>query len=162
MRNEDTMTYNAGEEVTAGSVNAIEDARIMLKGNYTVGRKICNVRELEAYCRELVGYSAVEEFHLLCMDCGCNLISEATISRGDLSSVSTPVPNIAKVALLSNARSVFLTHNHPGGTCAPSAEDLKATGTIKSALKMFDVEVLDHLIVTTNNGCYSMRQHGDI
>lgn len=165
MRNEEAIRYNAltEEPVTeTAAPEAMFDARITLKGNYQAGRQISNRRELEKLCTELLGDCATEEIHLICVNAQCHMVSEAMISRGDLSSVNTPISSVAKVALLSNAHSVFLTHNHPGGTCRPSTEDIQATVMIKRALKMFDIRVLDHMIVAQGNGTYSMMQHGDI
>lgn len=165
MRNEEAIRYNATTEeptTEAAAPEAMFDARITLKGNYQAGRQIANRRELEKVCMELLGDCATEEIHLICVNAQCNMISEAMISRGDLSSVNAPISSVAKVALLSNAHSVFLTHNHPGGTCRPSSEDIQATVLIKKALKMFDIMLLDHMIVAQGNGTYSMAQHGDI
>ena len=164
MKNEEAIRYDA---ITDGTVTetvapeALFDARISLKGNYQAGAQIANRQELEKLCTELLSDCATEEIHLICVNAQCYIIAEAMISRGDLSSVNAPVSSIAKVALLSNAHSVFLTHNHPGGTCRPSNEDIRSTMLIEKALKMFDIQLLDHMIVAQGSGTYSMRQHGD-
>ena len=60
-----------------------------------------------------------------------------------------------------NAHSVFFCHNHPGGTCGPSPEDIATTLQLPRMLSSVDVLVLDHLIVAGSN-TYSMAQHGDL
>ena len=64
-------------------------------------------------------------------------------------------------AISYNAHSVLLTHNHPGGTCAPSPEDIASTIQLQRLLNGVGILVLDHIIVAQGR-TYSMIQHGDI
>jgi DNA repair protein RadC len=52
-----------------------------------------------------------------------------------------------------NAAAVILAHNHPSGMAEPSSADQDITVKIKDALKVFDIDVLDHLIVTKEDVC---------
>ena len=168
MKNETAVVYDAlsvsasarSEEVRTFS--AMCDARIALHGYKTPSRVISNRAALEDYCRELIGSEAMESFRVICIDAQCRLIGESEISSGSLSEVAAYPRKIVTIALLMNAHSVFLTHNHPGGTCAPSREDISSTVMIKKLLSQLDIHVLDHCIVTPDGGSYSMVQHGDI
>lgn len=165
MRNETPIQYDAG---TATGTNAdaaatmLTDAKIRLTGCAVPAVQIANSSALAAFCTDLISGNAVEEFHVICVNAQAQVISQAMISRGSLDQVDAYPRTIATVALLSNAHSVFLTHNHPGGTCAPSQQDIASTLQIKKALALFDIQVLDHMIVTPDGRTYSMRQHGDI
>ena len=55
----------------------------------------------------------------------------------------------------------FRNHNHPGGTCAPSTEDISSTLLLQRLLISMDIMILDHIIVVGSR-TYSMIQHGDI
>ena len=66
-----------------------------------------------------------------------------------------------ETALNYNAHSVLLCHNHPGGTCAPSQEDINSTVQLQKLLQGVNILVLDHIIVAGDK-TYSMIQHGDI
>ena len=66
---------------------------------------------------------------------------------------------IVKNAVLKDARSVIVAHNHPGGVCKPSQNDIIATEAIQKALKTVDVILLDHIIVT-NSDFYSFKDNG--
>ena len=66
-----------------------------------------------------------------------------------------------ETALNYNAHSVLLCHNHPGGTCAPSPEDISSTLQLQRLLNGVGILVLDHIIVAGSN-TYSMIEHGDI
>lgn len=155
-RNETVVNYDANE------VEPIFEARICLKGDRSTGRQIASRKELEQYVCERMSDYATETLMAVSVDAQCRVLCTAIVGVGGLSSVDVDIASIAKVALLSNARFVFLSHNHPGGTCAPSSEDIQSTMLIKKALALFQIEVLDHMIVCPNGDSYSMKQHGDI
>ena len=150
----------------AGVVNEtpqamVIDAKVRLSGTEAPSIQIGNVKQLEDYVRPMIADCAAEEFHLICVNTQCMVLAEACVGSGTVGEVAAPLAKIAQIALLSNATAVFLAHNHPGGTCAPSFEDQTSTITISKALKLFDIKVLDHIIVTNHNGSYSFAQHGD-
>jgi DNA repair protein RadC len=68
--------------------------------------------------------------------------------RGTLTQTSVYPREVVKEALALNAASVILFHNHPSGVATPSTADERLTYTLKQALALVDVRVLDHLIVT--------------
>ena len=155
-RNETVVSYDA--EVMDMPVF---EARICLKGDRSTGRKITNVTEVKQYISELMKDYATETLLVVAVDTQCRVLSTAIASVGGLGSVDVNIANIAKIALLSNARAIFLSHNHPGGTCSPSIEDITATEQIKKALAIFQIDVFDHIIVCPTGESYSMKQHGD-
>jgi DNA repair protein RadC len=55
---------------------------------------------------------------------------------------------VVKEALVRNAAAVVLAHNHPSGAAEPSRADEFLTQTLKTALQVVDVRVLDHMVVT--------------
>jgi DNA repair protein RadC len=69
---------------------------------------------------------------------------------------------IARLAILSNAQAVVLCHNHPSGNIKPSDADIRITKEIKEGLKLFDIALLDHLILTQDNGFTSFAADGII
>jgi DNA repair protein RadC len=64
-------------------------------------------------------------------------------------------------AISRHASAIICCHNHPGGTCAPSPEDISSTIQLQRLLNGVGILVLDHIIVAGNR-TYSMIQHGDI
>ena len=68
--------------------------------------------------------------------------------RGTLTQTSVYPREVVIEALNRNAAAVILCHNHPSGSPQPSQADLTLTSTLKDALALVDVRVLDHLIVT--------------
>jgi len=68
--------------------------------------------------------------------------------RGTLTQTSVYPREVVKAALVHNAATVILAHNHPSGTVQPSSADELLTQTLKAALALIDVRVLDHFVVT--------------
>ena len=123
--------------------------------------RVGNCREAEKYCMSLCSGLRNEEFWVICLNAKCNLLGRRRISTGSLSEVSAYPRLVMETALNYNAHSVLLTHNHPGGTCAPSPEDIASTIQLQRLLNGVGIMVLDHIIVSGDR-TYSMIQHGDI
>jgi DNA repair protein RadC len=72
---------------------------------------------------------------------------------GTLNQTSVYPREVVKKALELNAGAVILCHNHPSGSIEPSRADEHLTATLKSALNLVDVRVLDHIIVSCTGTC---------
>ena len=86
--------------------------------------RIGNSREAENYCLSLLAGERLENFYVIALNARCNVLGQRRISMGSLSEVSAYPRLVLETALNYNAHSVLLCHNHPGGTCAPSPEDI--------------------------------------
>jgi len=69
---------------------------------------------------------------------------------------------IVKAAALADCTSIILSHNHPSGNLIPSRADEELTQKIKSASAFFDIKVLDHIILSEDEGFYSFADEGII
>nr|WP_297708306.1 JAB domain-containing protein [uncultured Butyrivibrio sp.] len=82
------------------------------------------------------------------------------VSVGDLNKTSVPMQNVFKSAILSNAHSIMMFHNHPDGVVLPSRADLMVTANLIEAGNLMNIPVKDHIIVGGGNkDFYSMREH---
>ena len=72
----------------------------------------------------------------------------ASISRGSLSGSIIDTRVILQYAIKANAAAVILAHNHPSGNLGASDADKRISRNVKEALKLVDIELLDHLILT--------------
>lgn len=88
-----------------------------------------------------------ESFVVLFLNSQHQLISCDEMFRGTLTQTSVYPREIVKSALKKNAASLVFAHNHPSGAVSPSRADESLTQTLKSALALVDVRVLDHFIV---------------
>ena len=120
----------------------------------------CQVREADAlsspdavrdYLRLLLGERQHEVFVCVFLDSQHRVIATDEMFRGTLTQTSVYPREVVKEALAHNAASVILAHNHPSGSTDPSRADEALTHTLKAALALVDVRVLDHLVVTRSN-----------
>jgi len=81
------------------------------------------------------------------------------ISSGGLAGTICDPRIVYQFALLSNASSLILAHNHPSGSLKPSSADIAITKKIKAAGELMDIRLLDHLIITTE-GYASLADEG--
>ena len=123
--------------------------------------RIGNSREAENYCLSLLAGERLENFYVVALNAKCSVLGRRKIATGSLSEVSAYPRLVIETALNYNAHSVLLSHNHPGGTCAPSPEDISSTLQLQRLLNGIGILVLDHIIVAGDR-TYSMIQHGDI
>lgn len=94
-----------------------------------------------------IGGEPVEVFCALYLDSQNRVIAFDRLSVGTLAQTSVYPRELARASLAHNAAAVILAHNHPSGSLHPSKADAALTQTIKAALALVDVRVLDHVIV---------------
>jgi DNA repair protein RadC len=100
-----------------------------------------------------------EVFAALFLDAQNKLIALEELFRGTLTQTSVYPREVVLKALHHHAASVVLAHNHPSGTVQPSRADEALTQTLKAALALVDVRVLDHVIVAPGHAL-SMAEKG--
>jgi DNA repair protein RadC len=101
-----------------------------------------------------------EVFGALWLDAQNRLIAWDELSRGTLTQTSVYPREVVKQALARNAAAVILAHNHPSGLAEPSAADELLTRSLKEALALVDVRVLDHFIVAAHTQSLSFAERG--
>ena len=99
------------------------------------------------YLRLRLGAHGHEVFAVLFLDTQHQLLLMEEMFRGTLTQTSVYPREVVKRALQTNAAAVVFAHNHPSGVAEPSRADEFLTQTLKSALALVDVRVLDHLVV---------------
>jgi len=97
----------------------------------------------------------IEDFNVLLLNADNRVLGIHRLSTGGSCSTVADTKIIYMGALLTNASSIILAHNHPGGNLAPSKEDIQLTEKIRKAGELFDIKVFDHLIVSSD-GFYSL------
>ncbi len=88
-----------------------------------------------------------EEFWLLILNRANQVLKEEFVSKGGISGTIVDIRLICKSAIENNASGIIIAHNHPSGQIIPSQQDKDITIKLKSALILFDVNLLDHLII---------------
>lgn len=101
-----------------------------------------------------------EVFMVLLLDAQNRLLEKHELFRGTLTQASVYPREVVKLALQYNAASVILAHNHPSGTREPSHADETLTQTLKQALALVDIRVLDHFVVAGHQQPLSFAERG--
>ena len=126
-------------------------------------QKITSSRDSQEFIRQFYGddIEIYESFFLLLLNRANNTIGYAKISQGGTAGTIVDSKIVAKYAVDSLASAVILAHNHPSGNRQPSPADIQITKKIKEGLKLLDIEVLDHIILTEES-FYSFADEGMI
>ena len=114
---------------------------------------------VKQYLQLHLAAKAHEVFGVLFLDAQNRLLAMEELFRGTLTQTSVYPREVVLRALHHGAAAVVLAHNHPSGTVQPSRADEALTQTLKAALALVDVRVLDHVIVTQGEAL-SMAEKG--
>lgn len=99
------------------------------------------------YLKAALGGKEREEFVCLWLDAQHRLIEAETAFVGTITQTAVYPREVVKSALRLNAAAVVFAHNHPSGVAEPSRADELLTQSLKQALALVDVRVLDHVII---------------
>lgn len=102
-----------------------------------------------------------EELWVIYLNQSAKIIKKKRISMGGLAATQADIRIILREALLCNATSLILSHNHPSGNIHPSGDDDRLTQNLFQAAKTMNIRMLDHVIVT-NGAYYSYADEGRI
>lgn len=125
----------------------IELARRSLAQELTRRPTFDSPTRVKDYARLQLAQLNHEVFALMFLDAQNRLIEWNEMFRGTLSQTSVYPREVVKRSLDVHASAVILVHNHPSGLAEPSRADEYLTQTLKTALALVDVRVLDHLVV---------------
>lgn len=148
-----------GPAKRAELVAVLELARRALAQQLTQKPLFNTPQAVRDYLQLQLGGLHHEVFAVLFLDSQHRLIALEEMFRGTLTQTSVYPREVVKQALTLNASSVVLAHNHPSGTAQPSRADEALTHTLKAALALVDVRVLDHFVVTASQAV-SMAELG--
>ena len=125
----------------------MEMARRALAQQLQDGPIFDSPQRVKDYLGLQLGGRKQEVFAVLFLDVQHRLLALEEMFRGTLSQTSVYPREVVRRALALNAGAVVLAHNHPSGLAEPSRADEFLTQTLKSALQLVDVQVLDHIVV---------------
>lgn len=128
-------------------------ARRLLANRVRRGATMSSPQAVKDHLRMELGALEHEVFCVLFLDAQHRIIALKQMFRGTVSQTSVYPREVVKEALSVNAAAVILAHNHPSGSIEPSRADEFLTQTLKTALALVDVRVLDHLVVAGADVC---------
>ena len=101
---------------------------------------------------------AEESFYIFTLDTKNQINGIFEVSRGSLNASIVHPREVFKRALLQNANSIILLHNHPSGDPTPSKEDINITNRLIESGDLLGIRVLDHIIIGDENNYISLKR----
>jgi DNA repair protein RadC len=126
---------------------ALELARRALREELSSQDALSSPRAVRDYLRLVLAGREQEVFVVLLLDAQHRVTASEELFRGTLTQTSVYPREVVKCALKHNAAAVIFAHNHPSGVAEPSHADEILTRSLKAALALVDIQVLDHFIV---------------
>jgi DNA repair protein RadC len=120
-----------------------------------------NSQSIADFLQPLLQDLPTEMFMAVFVNKGNRVIDSAIFSHGGITGTVVDVRTIARRALELGATGVVVSHNHPSGNLRPSNEDKHLTQKLKQGLKVLDIALIDHIIVS-DEGYYSLSDTGEL
>src|SRR5690554_4956560 len=130
-------------------------------GRYDVNKKIQSPEDVYSVVQKVIKASeyAEENLWLITLDTKNNISGIFTVSTGSLNSSLVHPREVFKRAMLQNAASIIICHNHPSGDSTPSKEDINITKRLYEAGEIIGIKLLDH-IIAGDNSYTSLKEKG--
>jgi len=140
----------------------VREIEVTFTGERLFFGNVTSSRDAFQFIRDTIlkGIEVQEHFVALYLSQANKIIGYYHHSTGTINSTPVDIEIVAAVALKTLAKAVIISHNHPSGNLKPSEADRMLTKRMKEALKLFDIALLDHVIVT-REGYYSFADEGD-
>lgn len=153
------MLGSMGIRRAAVVASALELGRRVVREESTTIRTIVTNNDVVELFRPHIAELKYEEFWVLYLSSANTVLDKVRVSKGGVSGTVVDKRIVVRRALELLASSLILVHNHPSGVAKPSGDDESLTAGIVESAGLFDIAVLDHLIITTGE-CYSFRKEG--
>lgn len=137
-----------GEAKAISIIAALELGRRRKSEDVAQRRRITTSRDAYEWIYPQLADLPQEEFWVVLLNASNRIIDTLRVSQGGTTSTLVDMRLLFKPALLQQASALMLFHNHPSGNCKPSKADDQLTQKIVSVAALFDIRVLDHLVVT--------------
>ncbi len=106
-----------------------------------------------------MGQLEQEHLRVVLLDTKHHVLSSPTIYKGNVNSAVIRVAEVMRPAVRVNATAMIVAHNHPSGDPTPSPEDVQVTRRIAEAASVFDIKLLDHIVIG-NQRFVSLKERG--
>jgi DNA repair protein RadC len=143
-----------------------DDQKAVLEKEFSVNypemdRKMNSPEKVARFAKEFLRmHEQTEEYmYMICANTKLDLTSVFEISHGNVNSSVAGIREIFQKALLANAVSIFIMHNHPSGDPTPSRQDIEVTERAVKAGEIVGVQLLDHIIIG-RPGYVSLKEKG--
>lgn len=145
VRSEDVQTYVVQGQLSDDEI--IARAFEILDARYASGTPLTDPGAAGQYFKRMLGGKPREVFAAMFLDTQCRVLAFEELFQGTIDGAEVHPRVVVREALLHNAASVIVGHNHPSGSPEPSAADRLLTTKLKQALALVDIRLLDHFVI---------------
>ena len=140
---------------------AVEVGRRLVSANRAVEDIISSSEDVIGIMRPLLKELKYEECWVIYLTNSNRVIERSRISQGGVQATVVDHRLIVKRALELLSTRIILVHNHPSGSATPSSADFDLTRRVKEATSLFDIQLLDHIVVSATDS-YSFKSNGNL
>lgn len=149
-------------EHTALFLNFLKDAtKLYLKQGLVNKDLVSSPQAVYDYLNVSLKGQTDEEFKALFLNTQNQILAVETLQTGTVNKAVVYPRKIVERALYHHAANVLVAHNHPSGSLVPSVEDRQVTGMIREALRIVEIDLLDHIIIG-GDGYFSFKETGTL
>lgn len=146
------------ESIENKTIYLVETVLKQLSISVDIPKYIYGIEEAKGFLVDLIGNKSLENFYAIYMSISNEVVAISFIAKGDIVNVTMSIGEIIRVALLSNAKYIMVAHNHPSGIAIPSESDKNITKQIAKAAQLYNIHLIDSVIVCKNGDFCSIRK----
>lgn len=155
------MTAGLGVKLSERIQAATEIGRRVSAVNNAVEESITSSDDVVKIMRPMLQELKHEECWAIYLTNSNRVVERCRISQGGVQATVVDQRLIVKRALELLSTRLIIVHNHPSGSAVPSGADFDITAKIKEATSLFDIQLLDHIIITATES-YSFKSNGNL
>lgn len=135
------------EELEHHRISVIRTIAVREKAYWNKGKCFCCPEDAAEFAKPLFENADKEYLVVCCLDAKLQPISMEVVAIGMVNQCLVGMREVFKNAILSNAVSIIVFHNHPSGDSKPSSSDFEISKKLRQAGELLDIEVLDHIVL---------------
>ena len=153
-----STTHQLGDAKAAQLQAVVELARRLTLPSDTKRYQILSPADAANLVRAEMSFLDHEELRVLYLDTKHRVVANIRLYQGTLNSSVLRAAEIFKPAVTRNCAGILICHNHPSGDPHPSPEDEEVTLQLVAVAKLFDIDLVDHVIIGSNHRFYSLKE----
>jgi DNA repair protein RadC len=157
---EELTTVRGVKERTAAFIRSLKELIVLYqRSRLREGRRVSSTGELLEYLDSAMSGLKDEQFRAVFLNSKNEIIADEVIHHGTVNQSAVYPRKVMERALHNNATALIFVHNHPGGQCRPSPQDIKLTKELVRVAQGLQILVHDHLIIC-KGGYFSFLERG--
>jgi DNA repair protein RadC len=153
-----STTHLLGDAKAAQLQAVVELARRLTLPADTERYQILSPADAATLVRADMSYLDHEEMRVLCLDTKNHVVANIRLYQGTINSSVVRAAEIFRPAVTRNCPGILICHNHPSGDPTPSPEDEQVTRQLVEVAKLFDIDLIDHVIIGSNHRFSSLKE----